>query len=101
MNKPILILLVLGALLLAYIVSVHADPAFKAVAENGVTIILYDEPCKLTEEVTNLPRRATWDENGKVNEGCWRYTNGTVVAYFDDKTVAAIPAQVFERVTGA
>ena len=67
---------------------------------DGIKIVLFDEPCKL-DAVTNLPRRATWTEGGKTFEGCFGVMGGAVVVgYFSDRTVAAIPAQAFVRVSG-
>lgn len=79
---------------------VKAAPVFVAEAEGGVRIVLTDEPCALKASVANLPFRATWTEKGTVFEGCF-WTNpaiGVVMAYFTDKTVAAIPIPVFRKV---
>jgi hypothetical protein len=79
-----------------------AEPIFAAETE-GVRIVLYDEPCKFTQAVANLPYRATWTEKGKTYEGCFAPNRnaGVVVAYFsEDKSVAAIPMDVFRKVTG-
>lgn len=72
------------------------------VTEGGVTISLYQEPCRLKEAVTNLPYRAVWTEGGKDVEGCFaiRAEAGIVVFYFADKTVGIAPAKAFSRVTG-
>jgi hypothetical protein len=79
--------------------SAAADPLYVADA-GAVRITLYSEPCEL-KEVTNLKLKATWVEKGKVSQGCWAATQfGVVVAYFDDKTVATIPVQAFEKVQG-
>lgn len=66
-----------------------------------VTILLHSEPCK-QEGVTNLPRRATWQEKGKLTEGCWGVYPpiGLVMLYFADKTVVGMPAQFFEKAGG-
>jgi hypothetical protein len=54
-------------------------------------------------EVSNLPGRATWTQDGKVFEGCYGLDMdlGLVVAYFQsDRTVVNLPQFLFERVTG-
>lgn len=78
----------------------HSEPLFQTSGE-GITITLHSEACAL-KEVTNLPRRATWDEKGKTFEGCWRLSqSGYVLFYFlEDKTVGDAPAQVFKKVVG-
>ena len=94
-----LIVLILGIILLN---SAQAEPFAKAT--NGrVVITLYTDACALKDEVTNLSQRATWTEKGITTEGCWGYSQtGVVMAYWHvDKTVSVIPAEVFERVTGA
>lgn len=78
-----------------------AEPVYQATAPDGVRVTLHDDKCALPE-ITNLPRRATWIEQGKAFEGCWgaRPDQGIVLAYFADKTVVSIPVQAFSRVTG-
>ena len=77
-----------------------AAPIAQARAE-GTTVTLFDEPCTIAA-VSNLQRRATWAEAGKVHEGCWTGQQGLVLLYFaSDRTVVAIPAQAFERVTAS
>lgn len=94
--KKIPKLLLLALLLLPLEASPTA--AFKATAD-GVVVILYTESCAL-KEVTNLKNKATWLEKGKLNQGCWGASPiGVILLYFDDKTVAAIPVQLFERIT--
>jgi hypothetical protein len=89
----------LVALLFSWPSIANADPLYVAEV-NGIKITLYSEPCEL-KEVTNLKLKATWVEKGKVSQGCWAATQfGVVVAYFDDKTVATIPVQAFEKVLG-
>jgi len=63
----------------------------------GVTVTLFDEKCKLPA-IKNLPLRATWTQNGKTNEGCFGgFTEaGAIGLYFDDGTVAVIPAQAIK-----
>lgn len=68
---------------------------------NGATITLFDEECRLKDQVTNLGHRSTWVEKGRTFEGCWQaHPGGFVIIYSSDKTIAIIPAHVFERVTG-
>lgn len=86
--------LLLAALLLA----LPAQAAVIYVAEqDGVKVSLTNEPCNLPA-VTNLPRRATWEEAGKKSEGCWGAMSGVVAAYFTDRTVAVMPRHVFVKV---
>lgn len=80
-------------------VGVMAEPMAQA-SSNGVTIVLYTEPCKL-DAVVNLPNRATWQEGSKVYEGCFGLNQmGVVMLYFSDKSVAVAPMDMFVRVTG-
>ena len=76
----------------------HAETIASA-SQNNVTISLTNEPCA-SQSVKNLPYRAIWTEpNGKI-EGCYGVQSGTVVMlYFEDKTVAVLPTQVFQKVT--
>jgi hypothetical protein len=68
---------------------------------NHAKIVLTDEACKLSA-IKNLPRRAVWTEKGKTFEGCWEvHQFGFVIAYFDDQTIAVIPADMFKPITGA
>lgn len=78
-----------------------ADPMLHAV-QGDVRIVIYDEPCQLTTTVSNLPYRATWNEKGKVYEGCVGSSPEVGVAMFyflEDKTIAAVPLQMFVKVT--
>lgn len=99
--KLILILLwaaVLGSLSYA----VQAEPMARAKADNA-TVYLHSDKCGLAE-VSNLPGRATWVEGQKTFEGCFaiRPDTGVVLVYFvADKTVVAIPIELFARVTSA
>jgi hypothetical protein len=102
---PFLIWAVMIGLTLAgvfYASKALAEPRLLAV-DNGVAITLYDDPCELKGEITNLPYKATWTENGKTFEGCWAGRDDVkqVMAYFTDKTVALIPYSVFKRAIGA
>lgn len=85
-----------------YASRLYAEPRFTAQGE-GVVITLYDEPCDLEDQITNLPYKATWVENGKTFKGCFvpRPDAGFVIAYFDDKTVALIPFKVLQKVGNA
>ena len=90
--------------LLAFLIIVcpqaFAAPLFQAESQ-GIKVIVYDEPCALPE-ITNLPRRATWTEDGRVTEGCAAaHPMGVVMLYFADKTVVVVATQAFVRVTGA
>lgn len=79
----------------------NADAVFEA-RDGDIRVVLHDTPCELSE-VSNLPRKAVWHENGKTVEGCWgpRPDLGLVVMFFaSDKTVGLAPMQAFRRVTG-
>ena len=81
---------------------VKAEPQYRATVQ-GIVITLHSEECALKGQVSNLPRRATWLENGKTYEGCFGYIEPLQVLMFyfvDDKTVAGIPAGAFTKVTG-
>lgn len=82
---------------------VRADPIATAQAENNAVITLFNEPCDIKDQVTNLPMRATWVEGEKTFKGCWgpHPDLGAAVFYFDDKTVGIIPFQALRRVVGA
>lgn len=71
-----------------------AEPIAEATARNGVRVTLYEEPCALAA-VVNLPRRATWTQNGQVIEGCYGDSNGIIACYFADRTVVLIPSRFF------
>jgi len=87
-----------AALIVLSVATAQAAPLYKAFG-NGLQIVLTDEPCAL-KVVANLPKRATWTENGKTQEGCWGVSEvtGTVMAYWDDRTVTSIPTQIFVKV---
>ena len=80
----------------------YAEPIARF-ASGSVSITLHTDDCKLKSEVSNLPRRAVWFENGKETEGCWGVIPqfGMVTFWFADKTATALPTNLFERVTGA
>lgn len=67
----------------------------------GVSITLHDDECRLKSEITNLPRRAVWVENGVSVEGCFGLIEQVRVFsfYFADKTATALPTQIFTRIT--
>lgn len=69
-------------------------------AGDEVTIVLYDDPCWLSEKVTNLPMRATWTDKGAAPvEGCWNLNNeGIVMFYFADRTVVAVAKKYFSPI---
>lgn len=81
--------------------NVFAEPVLET-SEGGVRIVLYTDPCAL-KEISNLPYKAVWHENGKEVSGCWSAHPplGVVVMYFaSDKTVGLAPMQSFRRVIG-
>jgi len=65
--------------------------------EGGITVTLTDEPCAVTA-IANLPGRITWEEHGRIVEGCYTVTGPMIVAYFADRTVVLMPAQLFTKV---
>jgi hypothetical protein len=75
----------------------HAKSIAVNTQQAGVTILLTDESCDLRDKVGNLPNRATWKENGVTHEGCWGLYGQTVMAFFADLTVVAIPAHTFRE----
>jgi hypothetical protein len=81
--------------------SLNAEAKFSATAD-GARVVLFDDKCALPE-VSNLPFKAEWTENGKTTQGCWSPPHpqvGVVLAYFTDKTVVGLPAQMFKKVVG-
>lgn len=79
----------------------QADPLYEF-SQGNVRIVVYKDQCRL-KEVSNIPLRAVWYENGKEIEGCIGAKDdlGVVVAYFADKTIVVLPMQVFRKVVGA
>lgn len=77
----------------------HADIFAVAVHEN-LRVTLTDEPCALTDQVTNLPKRVIWEDGKQKIEGCFGVIGPVVVAYFADKTVVAVPVEAFVRASG-
>ena len=94
-------LLALAAAVFLFLPSqVKADAQYRAVIQ-GVVITLYSDECTLKGTVSNLPRKATWLEDGKTFEGCFGYVEalGLLMFYFrEDKTVAGLPSSVFTKV---
>jgi hypothetical protein len=78
----------------------HAGPRFQVVAD-GAKVVLHDDKCAVSA-VANLPYKATWEEKGKVFQGCWgaRPEAGIVMFYFDDKSVGIIPIAELTAVVG-
>ena len=94
--------IVVGLGLALWTTKVFAEPIAKAEGDNGAVIILYNDPCAMTDQVSNLPYKAEWREGGKVFAGCWGpHPAGAVVSYWSDKTVALIPFQSLQRLAGA
>ena len=79
---------------------VSAEPLAKA-TDGRIVVTLHTEDCAFKSEVTNLSKRATWDEPGKHFEGCWSPMFGSAVFWFEDKSVGHIPGNEFVKVTGA
>ena len=74
-----------------------AQPLF-SMEQNGVKVTLHDDACKV-DGVSNLPFKATWEEGGKVFEGCWSpsFDRERVNAFFTDKSVVSFPPGMFKR----
>jgi hypothetical protein len=71
--------------------------------QGDVKIVVYSDDCAFKNVVSNLPKRATWTEKGRVFEGCagGNPDLGLLLFYFrDDKTVAAVPMQAFQKLQG-
>ena len=79
-----------------------AEPFAQLEPQAGVRIILHDEDCRLRNAVQNLQGRATWEEGGKVFEGCFGLDRerGLVRLYFSDRTVVSVYMQEFQKVSG-
>jgi hypothetical protein len=105
--RRILIAVLLGGFiaagLLAFAKKASADPRFAADGDNGAVITLFDDPCELKEQITNLPYKATWTESGKQFDGCWAPVQqlGVVQMWFTDKTAFPVPLRVLKPVVGA
>jgi hypothetical protein len=87
---------------IAFATKAYAEPIYQANAEN-VNVVLFNDPCELTNHITNLKYKAEWHEGGKVIKGCWgpRPDYGLVQFYFEDKTTGLIPLQELAPVRGA
>lgn len=92
--------ILLGLILVGCVADAAAGPV-AVTHHEGVKITLYDDPCT-SDVVSNLPYKAEWVEKGKTYTGCWGlHPMGLVMTYFkEDRSVALIPARVFEKVTG-
>jgi hypothetical protein len=91
---------IVGAVLGLISPNLGAEPQFKATAD-GVEIYLHNEKCAV-KEISNLPNRATWVENGKTTEGCFggHPDYPVVIFYFADRTAVILHKQAFSKVTG-
>ncbi len=80
---------------------VHAEPRY-SFSSGTLSITLTDELCTLKGEISNLPRRSVWKQDGVETEGCWGYSEqfGLILLYFKDKTATALPAPLFSKVNG-
>ena len=79
----------------------YAGPIAEGAGDNGAKVTLYSEPCAL-KNVTNLANKATWQEKGKIFQGCFGlHPYGVVLAYFDDGTVVIMPVDIFKQVKDA
>jgi hypothetical protein len=96
----LIFILILGGITI-WATKAYSAPIYEAKDET-LLIVLTDEPCNLPE-VSNLKHRATWTEKGKTFQGCYAIHPAVpfVLAYFEDKTVVLVPAEVFQRVPGA
>ena len=88
---PVLVLSVLA-------VSVAYAKSVAVMKERGITVLLTDEPCDMPE-VSNLPYKLTWTQEGKTYKGCFSVHGGIVVTYTEDKAVGLIPGQLFKPLT--
>lgn len=89
-----------GAFLLVHFCTpAHADALFET-TQGNIRLVVYSDKCGLNE-ITNLPLKAIWYQDGKEIEGCVgaRDDLGVAVAYFADKTIAVLPLFVFRRLT--
>lgn len=91
--------LLVFVLLCIWAIPGHTEPMGQAKLGEKVTVVLHSEKCAL-DAVANLPGRATWVEDGKTFEGCFGFDRnfGIIRLYFSDKTVVAVPVQLFARV---
>ena len=96
------LMLLLAFVLMALAHTAHSTPVMQATADD-VAIVLHDETCKLDAVGGEKYFRAQWVTPKGAIEGCWGVVPLTpqirvVVLYFSDKTMAAVPAQIFSRV---
>lgn len=98
--KRMLAALVLFAMLAPAV----AAPIMSATV-GGLSVLLFDDPCALEQVAGKQYRRAQWIEGGAIIEGCWGAVplpNGPVVMFwFTDRTMAVLPAQLFQRVANS
>lgn len=95
-------LLLLAAVMFIFPSPLNAEPVLQTNLPDGTVITLHTDKCEL-KEVTNLDRRATWQDKAGSYEGCWRPSAFSPLFIFffrEDKTVADIPASVFKKVLG-
>lgn len=94
--------IVLGIALAMVVKLARAEPIAQAKAGN-VVITVYNEKCTHQDAITNLPMRATWEENGKVYDGCVGAIPqlGVAMFWFTDKTMAVVPIEMFAKLTNA
>lgn len=97
----LLLAVALCVVLAVYPRKARSEP-MAAVEQGGVRIVVHTEKC-VFKEVSNLTNRATWEEGGKVIEGCAGVFSqiGLVLFYFADKSVVAVPMQLFSRVSNS
>ena len=93
---------VLALVILAAPLSAYSEAKY-SFGTKDLLITLHDDRCDLKDLVTNLPRRAVWKHRDEVVEGCWGFSEqfGLILLYFADRTATALPAQLFNKVTGA
>jgi len=100
LEVPLLILLLFVVLFAGH---AKAAPVMQAAA-GDVAIVLHDEPCAIDAVGGEKYFRAQWIASTGAVEGCWGLVPVTpqlrvVVFYFADRTIAAVPASMFTRVS--
>lgn len=105
LEVPLLILLIFVVLFAGHARHAQAAPVMQAAAEN-VVLLLHDEACAIPAVGGGQYHRAQWIESGKPVEGCWTVVPITpqlrvVLFYFLDRTIAAVPAGMFVRVSSS
>lgn len=90
---------VMLALLILVAAPVFAEP-IAVMSLQGITVTLTNQPCAI-KYVTNLPLRATWKDGSKTFDGCYAVfpESEAIGFWFDDGSVAVIPAHIFKPVT--